>query len=238
MKISDNEKIEFEKAFPYLKIEWDSSIKGNIFFYSYYNKDTHEFYCDSSSVVCYDQKYHIKWRYEISIILPKNRNDFVIVKEIWWKLWKVLKNKQEKNILFKKEDLHINPDNTLCLSWPKTQQYFIKNGLNLAVIMCNLIIPYFYEQRFFELHNEWPRWELPHWEAWRKAEIADLYKKAVGKISLILWISWESIKEERYVYELIENTQKPKWHHNCICGSKQKFRSCHKEWFQKLWSRL
>lgn len=233
MKISNIEKRDFEDRFPYLKIEWDSSIKGNIFFDSYYNKDTDEFYYDSSSVVCSDKKYHIKYRYEISITLPKNDNEFIVVKEVWWKLEKVVKAKNKK-----KEDLHIEKNGSLCLCWPEAKQKYINNWFSINEVMSELIIPFFYAQRFFELYEYRPRWELPHWDEWKRVEIADLYKKAVDEISIMLWISWKSIREEKYVYDIIENRQKPKWHHNCICWSKLKFRSCHNGWLQKRWNAI
>ena len=110
----------------------------------------------------------------------------------------------------------------------------LPNGFNLRDFFYNLLIPFFYQQSYFEANNIWPWGEYAH----GILGLFEWYSKigAITKTDLQVFINrlsqypqWESIK--------IKLTQKEgiKGHHNCICGSSKRLRDCHPNVWRGLW---
>ena len=232
MKISNTEKKEFSKRFPYLKFVWTHTLEWNLFFDSYYDNISNEFYpyieLAREQIWHLDEKYCIgKSQYEIRILMPKNHK-FVEVEEIWGKLESVCKEKNIRNIA----DLHVHSEtNRLCLCGEGTKERYIKQWLTLPIIMNNLIIPYFYAQKYYELYDERPWGELAHWEEGCKQEFQEqLYQYDIKWETIEPY--WDTLKT--YIDTLSKKKAKPKWHHECICGSRLKFRECHNNLFTRI----
>ncbi len=135
----------------------------------------------------------------------------------------------------KLEDLHINPKGeTACLCIKPEESENLPNGFNLKDFFNNLVIPFFYAQSYFETQKSWPWGDYGHgidglieWYNKQrdfKGIKADDFLKMIQKYKD--WALYEvKLKDKRGI----------KGHHDCICGSKKKFRDCHKKVFEGMW---
>lgn len=121
-------------------------------------------------------------------------------------------------------DLHVFPDNKLCLCIPLEWNLKLPNGFNLPDFFANLLIPYFYYQSYFE-HNGKEPWsgyghgDLGLLESFHRRIVANNLNSDIVDI----YVKGLSPELQRK----IKNKYKIKGHHKCLCGSERKVRNCH-----------
>lgn len=200
-------------------------IVGELAFRMLYSKKPNEAY-----VINPDKSYAtidgtlIEDVYEIDI-QPSTRGELPEVREIGGRITRSLNKWNIKN----PADLHIYPNNTLCLCIPIEIDDRLPSGFNLQDFFHNLLIPYFYYQSYFEKFGQEP------WKGYGHGDLGFLesFQLRCKKIKIL---DDETVR--LYIDHLSENLQKMmskniefKGHHQCFCGSGKIFRRCHKEAF-------
>ena len=141
---------------------------------------------------------------------------------------RVRKISEERNVPL--VDLHSYDDSSACLCVRLAEPGYFPNGFSFPIFMEDLVIPYFYAQRYFEDFNTWPWKSYSHgllgWFEWYYEQENMTFEIADGFI--------EKLKSTK-AWPLIQNelTKKRgvKGHHLCICGSSVKYRKCHNNVF-------
>jgi len=151
------------------------------------------------------------------------------------RLKRVAQAKEEKLI-----DLHISStkDNSYgvaCLGLKMQEQEYLPNGFNLPDYFYNFVIPFFYEQSYYEKYNKWPWGEYSHGdlgylEGYREGDEPETIESARECIEMLKkygrWGEYE---------KLLTQSRRLKIHeHRCFCGSGRKIRKCHPKVFEGL----
>ncbi len=168
--------------------------------------------------------------YQIRIELqPSSVSDLPTVIETEGRIKKAA---EDRNIPI--EDLHTYFDGTACLCIQLAEPSYFPNGFSFRTFIEDLLEPFFYAQRFFEDHNAWPWDAYSHgvlgWLEWyfdqenHSSESTESFLEKLRKSK-----GWQSISRE------LSKKSGVKGHHPCICGSKRKFRNCHKNVLRGLW---
>jgi hypothetical protein len=123
-------------------------------------------------------------------------------------------------------DLHVYPDNRLCLCIPLEIDLKLPHGFNLPDFFANLLIPYFYYQAYIERTGKEP------WRGYGHGEIGILesyyYRSESTPISLALsYAYFQELSLPRR--QRILRNRKFKSHDICLCGTRKRFRNCHPE---------
>lgn len=145
---------------------------------------------------------------------------------------RIAKVAQSRNL--KLEDLHINPSGAACLCIKPEEAGNFPAGFNITDFFNNLLIPFFYAQSYFELHNSWPWGQYSHrnlgFIEWYFHQREDAQQETNNIITrLKKYNNWHTLKQ------LLESKHKVKGHHLCICGKDEKFRNCHPEVLLGIW---
>lgn len=232
LKINNEDKKWLQKNYPELKIK----TGGNCSKISGILQIDMVFYGNEKPYVIKPEKKHlsngvrIKDEYQIEIIFRgSEHSNLPQVYERGSRLETVAK---QRNL--KLEDLHINPSSAVCLCIKGEENGNFPNGFNLRDFFNNLVIPFFYSQSYFEKNNLWPWGQYNHgmlglleWYATQQQSTRDKVEKLIKQLSK--YQMWQECRQR-----LVQKS-KIKGHHLCICGSSEKFRSCHKQVFSGLW---
>lgn len=154
--------------------------------------------------------YKIEDFYNLEIkLITKEGSILPQVKELNDKLKKI-----SVNLNLELSDLHINFDETFCLSiYERESEYFI-NNFTINEFFKNILEPYLYWISFYEKKG------YPPWECYAHGNLGYLELYAEGKIDL------KELQIKIDKNELL-NYKKNKGHCNCLCGSGKKLRNCH-----------
>ncbi len=125
------------------------------------------------------------------------------------------------NKIPKNADWHINPDGSCCLTVPPKEIIACKNGISLSQFIKNWVIPFLANQTHRRIEGYYINGEYAHGilgllEYYQEIMLTKDIKKIVELISMIFKI------------------RKPKQTSICFCGSKNKFRKCHREAYEKI----
>ena len=177
-------------------------------------------------------------KFRVSICIP---NDYPHteprVREIGGRI-PILNNKQGN------PDRHINPDSTCCIcvfgAWiASSEDYSVVAYIN------GPIRDYFFGQHYFEKNNKWPFGEAAHGEK----GLLDVYCNVLqipsnGLICCPSRTKKSNKKYKQWAYEQkririartlrLLSQKYPKKHHLCPCGSKTRWRRCHKKELEYL----
>jgi hypothetical protein len=168
--------------------------------------------------------------YQIRIELqPSAVSDLPTVIETGGRIKKVA---EERNIPI--IDLHTYSDGTACLCVKLAEPSYFPDGFSFRTFIEDLVEPFFYAQRFFEDHNTWSWDTYSHgvlgWLEWyldqgnHSSESTESFLEILSKSQ-----GWQ------YILKELSKKRGVKGHHPCICGSKKKFRNCHKNVLRGLW---
>lgn len=120
-------------------------------------------------------------------------------------------------------DWHVYEDTESCCIAVEPEEHLIcKDGLSLTTFVKNHVLPYFFNQTFWKVEGYYKNGEYAH----GKRGIYQFYDEALNTKG--------DVKETIRLLVAIAETKKPGRTHRCFCGSKQKFRKCHREGYEKL----
>lgn len=160
-----------------------------------------------------EDEYNIEMRFSERYPIP-------IIKETQGRILHSKEKWKVKNLI----DMHVFPDETLCLCPIAEIALRLPDGFNLRDYFENLLIPYFYYQSFFEKYG---------YEPWKASSHGDLgifesYFKTVqsGQITPKVLGLYLATLSEVTRNSILQNVI-IKGHHICICGSGLMFRKCH-----------
>ncbi len=220
ISLTENDRIWINNHFPNLKYNSCHEfnlLSGYIEINGYYNKITDEFIHNPPT--SYTGKYKIEDRYKIKVDFQDSSNAVLPkVKEIGGRI-KEVSNKKHIALC----DLHINKNDTTCLCGNHDQLDFISNGFKIDKFLWELVIPFFYDQSFFEKYNEWPRGTLSHGVPGERENLLQRFPK------LRLYI--DNDKKYSRLLKLFK-AKKIKQNWKCICMSGRRFCDCHKEFLE------
>jgi len=218
-KLTESDKTWLVTYFPNLRFaenKGTETIVGPLEFDAYYDKTQDIFIHFPNDD--YTGKYRIQDNYDVQIELVSS--DFSIlpqVKEIGGRIKQL--GKQKKIPLY---ELHINDDGTACLSGKYDQQEFYNKGFILKDFFYKMIIPFFYDQSFYEKYNEWPRdW----WSHGVQGEIRNL----IQRVPFLQKYIKDPQSYQRLMKLLEAKKVRKEW--PCICGSNKRFVDCHMDFF-------
>jgi hypothetical protein len=131
-------------------------------------------------------------------------------------------------------DLHTYTNGVACLCLKLAEASYFPEGFSLPVFMEKLVEPFFYAQRYFEDHDIWPWDAYSHWELGWLEWYFDQKEHTHESTRLFLEKlrgsqAWNRISGE------LSKKDGVKGHHPCLCGSKKKYRYCHKNVLRGLW---
>lgn len=119
-------------------------------------------------------------------------------------------------------DLHVYPNHTVCFAAPQQIDADWASGMTPTKFIWQYVLPFLYEQAFFDRHGRWPWGELAH-----------------GSIGLIEWLGRKRNPTNGDILRTIlllkssgENAKRliqirARRHHQCPCGSGKQLRYCH-----------
>lgn len=117
-------------------------------------------------------------------------------------------------------DWHVYPDGYACLcTWPEEVLY-CQEGITLESFVKNHIVPYFFNQKFREMHGF-----FQHERAHGNKGNIDFFKEKFRTENLRSIINW---------LEYIKSNPELGRTNECFCGSGEKFRKCHREEFREF----
>jgi hypothetical protein len=120
-------------------------------------------------------------------------------------------------------DWHINEDTkTCCITVLPEEILICKGGITLSQFLRNNVTPYFFNQTFRRVEGYYCNGEYAH-------GIYGVFQYYDNILS-----SGNDLRKAIKLMIQIASGQRPGRTHNCLCGSKVKFRKCHREAFDKL----
>ncbi|MBK7764487.1 MAG: hypothetical protein IPI46_14300 [Bacteroidetes bacterium] len=206
--------------YPDLSINEDySEIRGTLLFKATYNKETNEFRIagdsnDNQGGVFITDSYEIimRCRSPQSMTATTSKLPALFIKE--------------ENLDFFVPARHFNNDQSACYCGPVEEEIYFKKGYQFKTFFIEFVIPFLYEQSYFDQNEEWPWGEYGH--GW--IGVLESYYR-LGKPDHIPRML-EKLKEyepRNLISNFLESKSNLKGHSLCICGSNQVVRKCHKE---------
>ena len=233
--LSENVIKQIRKYYPDLKYTTENGkncLKGSLGFRACYNDSNKEFIIYPSEKMIISDTY-IDDKYNIEIeLLREFPKQFPLVREVGGRIQQIAEKYSLKDV----RDLHINKiqNNAICLC-PKPAEKLIYPGeIDLVHFINNLVVPFFYELSYYDKTGYWPWNEYSHGDL----GILEFYRENKEKNDLSLAKKcYECLKEKNEQNKkYIINKNVIKGHSPCICGSKEKFRKCHKVALEGIWA--
>jgi hypothetical protein len=133
-------------------------------------------------------------------------------------------------------DMHINGDGSACLCVKTEERLRLPENADLSDFFYDLLIPFFYQQSYFEKNNKWPWGQYGHgvfglleWYADNSIDNKDEFMRFLELISdHQYWQYWDRVKG------MLNRKKGAKGHLPCICGSNRKVRECHQYAWQGI----
>lgn len=222
--ISDGDIKWLEKNYPDLKyfsvINTPSQIKGLLKFDAVYEDK--------------GKNHRIKDEYKIEIVLTsKPPSTLPQVKETDGRIKKA-KEKFSKELL---ADVHMYPDEAVCLCAYPEEKTKLPNGFKLPNFFEKLLIPYFYAQSNFEKTGEWIWGERSHGTLGLLESYLESRKGGHNIDQIKEYVYYlRQLNDSEPFFQALRQKEKVKGHMSCFCGSQLKFRNCHKDAYQGLWN--
>ena len=223
---------EIRILFPGLKYIIENGknyLKGSLNFRACYNDCNKEFIINPSEKNIISDTY-IDDKYDIEIeFLRGFPKQFPLVKEVGGRIQQIAEKYSLKDVI----DLHINKNqnNAICLCPQPAEKLKYPDEINLIHFINHLVVPFFYGLSYYDKSGSWPWNEYPH----GSLGIFEFYGENKEKNDLSLAkICRDGLDEKNKKYITSRNVIKG--HTLCICGSKEKFRKCHKIALEGIWA--
>ena len=161
----------------------------------------------------------IKDSFEICIELPKNSKMFPLVKEVGGRIEKIRVSRCLKN----KQDLHVNPNETICLCPKPEEKRRFPGRVNLRKFINELVIPYFFALSYFEKTGKWPWGQYSHGPAGIMEYYLDHRNDNDSKLLDDCLMAIGINPKEHFIKSYAQlNGREP-----CVCKSGIKSKKCH-----------
>jgi hypothetical protein len=193
-------------------------IKGILRFHAYYDKAKDGYIFNPSGIIV-DEKYDIADSYEISITSPSLGEDLPVVTET---NGRILSLARARNLQFR--DLHIYANGVCCLYPKPFDKIKYPKGINMLDFICDLVIPFFYSQSYFERYGYWHVKPYSHGDLGILEYYAELISKGYSVIDVVgmFFDSLEGTTQKQITEPAIISRQ---W--ACLYCKGTKFRKCH-----------
>ncbi len=230
--LSENVVKQIRKLYPSLKYITENGknrLKGSLDFRACYNNSNEKFIIDPSEKMIISDTY-IDDKYDIEIeFLRGFPKQFPLVREVGRRIQQIAEKYSLKDV----RDLHINKNqnNAICLCPQPAEKLKYPDEIDLVHFMNNLVVPFFYGLSYYNKFGSWPWNEYPHGDL----GIFEFYGENKEKNDLSLAKRCYECLTEQYE-KYITNKNVVKGHSPCICGSKEKFRKCHKVALEGIWA--
>ena len=233
LAISEGDKQWLKANYPELEIEKDKdgcvtiigTLKFDMIFY-----EEGKPYVIKPQPKHINSGYRIQDEYQIKIVLKSSKHsDLPQVFEIGGRLNSIANDRG-----FKLTDLHINPDEMACLCLNIEEESYLQNGFIIEEFFNLLVIPFFYAQSYFEKNASWPWGQYSHgsvgifeWCYEQSNLTENATKELINRLRELT--DWQMVKP------YLDHKKTAKGHHECLCGSKKKFRNCHEDALHGIW---
>lgn len=204
-------------------------LQGKLSFCAFYDnkKDTLVLNPSSDNVSnesLIDDKYEIEME-----LLPDFPNSLPLVREVGGRIQQIVDKYNIKDIC----DLHVNKnkDNAICLCPKPAEKVRYPDKVDIIHFINNLVVPFFYGLSYYERYGKWPWNEYSHGDLGTFEFYTE--SKNVNSVSLAK-SCYDSLSEQGKKLVMIKKRIKGHW--PCICGSKEKFRKCHKLALEGIWA--
>jgi hypothetical protein len=232
--LSENVIKQIGKFYPDLKYITENGkncLKGSLNFRACYNNSNEEFIIDPSEKMIISDTY-IDDKYDIEIeFLRGFPKQFPLVREVGGRIQQIAEKYSLKDV----RDLHINKiqNNAICLCPQPAEKLKYPDEIDLVHFMNNLVVPFFYGLSYYDKSGSWPWNEYPHGDL----GIFEFYGENKEKNDLSLAKRcYKSLNDNEQNKKYITAKNVIKGHSPCICGSKEKFRKCHKVALEGIWA--
>jgi hypothetical protein len=120
-------------------------------------------------------------------------------------------------------DWHIyEATNSCCLAVDPEERLACRNGITLTAFVMDHVLPYFFNQTFRKIEGYYKNGEYSH----GLKGVYEYYDSTLQTNG--------DIQETIRLMMIVADSVKPGRTHECFCGSKQKFRKCHRYAYEKL----
>lgn len=216
--INEEEKQWINENFPELVFHsCNTRISGELHFKAFYSPDEKLFIRNPENG--YENNFgFIEDCFEVEISNIYG-NQVPVVREISKKIEKTKNQLGLKDLM----DLHINGDGTFCLCVKTEESLILNNSFNLIDFFEKLLIPFLYYQSYYY------KYQIEPWEGYSHGNmgILESYLKKSDKSNKDLINIYFNYLSKNIRLGIKQNI-KLRGHNNCLCGSGNKFRNCHK----------
>ena len=221
LRVTTEDRAWIRKNYPGLEIRSSGNreiIAGVFQFTAAYNQAENEYLINPVDTAC-PQMMVIQDQYDIRFsVHPNVRDGLPTVYETGGRIKTVAKERGLPDI-----DLHIYPDNSLCLVGALDE----KATVALRDFLDRNVLQFFYDQSYFERYGRWPRGQYSHGVLGVFENYSDRRQRGGGaRIDACLG----QLRKSRHwpeIKNVLIRKEPVKGHWPCLCGSGNKFRGCH-----------
>ncbi len=230
MEISENDELWLQANQPQLQIIKNKSdwiIIGGLHVEAIFDKEKNSYklgrYTATNEDLYFNKDFSIQIESSSSMGLPK-------VQELSGELERI-----SSSLGKSKFDMHRNPDDSICLAGTFDAYLFLESNKTIVDFIQELIIPFFYDQLYFEKFSEWPRGEYQHGLLGQIENFGKISQ--THQNSFAPWLIG-AIKTQKNmkVVEALTRKKGVKGTIPCLCGSGKIIRKCHNDLFKGLWA--
>lgn len=119
-------------------------------------------------------------------------------------------------------DLHVYSDQSVCFAAPQQIEADWASGMAPIEFTRRYVLPFLYQQAFFDRHGRWPWGELAHGSLGLLEWLGRKSTPTNGDVMrTILWLEASGEKARKLIQH------RARRHHRCPCGSGKQLRDCH-----------
>lgn len=223
--------------YPGLSFTTANEIVGELKFRAFYDKVKCLILINPALIS--NDHYLIEDTYSINIKLPDDPEKFLPL--VYETGNRIVESGKKYNITDFR-DLHIYKDGSSVCLCPQPQ--FIERILNgksksLPLLIDELIIPFFYQQSYFERYGDWPIKNFSHgypaiFEYYlRKKNNDENNNQLQLRLCIASLKTLAQTEPNKYLVTLVESRKAIKSTSKCFCGSGRKYKKCHRRTFSK-----
>ncbi len=203
------------------RVDGVDEIQGNLKFAMSYNNSDNSFLIGpqaggQSNGVYVEDEYQIKMTFT-STPSSKLPHVFEVDKKI---------ESFAKGNLIDLPDLHVNPNGAVCLCVAGAEVEYFPSGFKLSEFINQMVIPFFYEQTFYQRYRHWPWGEYAHGVLGIIEKYGETHSHSREKTEKVFSMVIRS--EEKFtLQQMLKKRKNIKGYKKCVCGSKKKMSECH-----------
>jgi len=226
MQITEQDKIVIQGSYAGLILVEDPiKIYGQFEFIAAYD-EKEKIYIKNPDPSLHNELKIIQDAYKLEIIFKEQHDQLCpSVEEVGGRL-KAVAQRHAMDL----HDLHVNPDNSLCLAGPFDDYC----SLSLIDFLDIPLLQFLYDQSYFEQYGRWPRGFYSHGFWGLLENFVDKIEEGVENVEVELVIKIDETGQKALLRNYLCNN-KIQGHHHCICKSGFNYRNCHPKVLKALW---